>query len=130
MAYQIYSNSAATLSNVTLNTTYQGAGLYQVTGTSGSGGYTLATGSSNGTWASINTGTTTPSIQVKGNAEFEGKVMINGQDLAETLQTIQARLSILIPDPKLLDKYEALRQAYEHYKTLEALCVEQNNPDK
>lgn len=127
MAYQIYSNSAPTLSNVTLNTTYSGAGLYQVTGT---GGYTLATGNSNGTWASINTGTTTPSIQVKGDAEFEGKVMINGQDLAETLQTISTRLAILVPDPKLLDKYEALKQAYEHYKTLEALCVEQNNPDK
>jgi hypothetical protein len=127
MAYQIYSNSAPTLSNVTLNTTYSGAGLYQVTGT---GGYTLATGGSNGTWASVSAGTTTPSIQVKGDAEFEGKVMINGQDLAETLQTISTRLAILVPDPKLLDKYEALKQAYEHYKTLEALCVEQNNPDK
>ena len=128
MAYQIYSNSAPTLGNLTVNTTYSGAGIYQVTG---AGGYSLATGSSNGTWASVvNTGTTTPSIQVKGNAEFEGKVMINGQDLAETLQTIQSRLAILIPDPKLLDKYEALKQAYEHYKTLEALCVEQNNPDK
>lgn len=128
MAYQIYSNSAPTLSNLTLNTTYSGAGIYQVTG---HGGYTtLATGNSNGTWASLATGTTTPSIQVKGDAEFEGKVKINGADLAETLQTIQSRLAILIPDPKLLDKYEALKQAYEHYKTLEALCVEQNNPDK
>ena len=132
MAYQIYSNSAPTLGNLTVNTTYSGAGIYQVTGP---GGYSLATGSSNGTWASVvnagtTTGTTTPSIQVKGNAEFEGKVMINGQDLAETLQAIQSRLAILIPDPKLLDKYEALKQAYEHYKTLEALCVEQNNPDK
>jgi hypothetical protein len=128
MAYQIYSNSAPTLSNVTLNTTYSGAGLYQVTGT---GGYTLATGNSNGTWASVvNTGTTTPSIQVKGDAEFEGNVTINGANLAKTLQQIQDRLAILIPDPKLLDKYEALQQAYDHYKLLEALCVEQNNTDK
>ena len=128
MAYQIFSNSASTLSNLTLNTTYSGAGLYQVTGT---GGYTLATGNSNGTWASVvNTGTTTPSIQVKGDAEFEGNVTINGANLAETLQRIQDRLAILVPDPKLLDKYEALQQAYEHYKILEALCVEQYNPDK
>ena len=130
MAYQIYSNSAPTLSNVIVNTTYSGAGgggLYQITGT---GGYTLATGSSNGTWASVNTGTTTPSIQVKGDAEFEGNVTINGANLAETLQRIQDRLAILVPDPKLLDKYEALQQAYEHYKILEALCVEQYNPDK
>jgi hypothetical protein len=127
MAYQIYSNSVPTLSNVTINP-YQGAGLYQVAGT---GGYTLATGNSNGTWASVvNTGTTTPSIQVKGDAEFEGNVTINGANLAETLQRIQERLAILVPDPKLLDKYEALQQAYEHYKLLEALCVEQYNPDK
>lgn len=127
MAYQIFSNSAPTLGNVTLNTTYSGAGIYQVTGHSG---YTLATGSSNGTWASVNTGTTTPSIQVKGDAEFEGNVTINGANLAETLQRIQDRLAILVPNPKLLDKYEALQQAYEHYKILEALCVEQYNPDK
>jgi hypothetical protein len=127
MAYQIYSNSASTLGNVTINP-YQGAGLYQVTGT---GGYTLATGSSNSTWASVvTTGTTTPSIQVKGDAEFEGNVTINGANLAETLHRIQDRLAILVPDPKLLDKYEALQQAYEHYKLLEALCVEQYNTDK
>jgi hypothetical protein len=128
MAYQIYSNSVPTLSNVTINT-YSGSGgsgLYQMTG---GHGYTLATGSSNGTWASVNTGTTTPSIQVKGDAEFEGNVTINGQNLAETLQRIQDRLAILVPNPKLLNKYEALQQAYEHYKTLEALCVEQYNPD-
>jgi hypothetical protein len=127
MSYQIYSNSVPTLSNVTLNTTYSGAGIYQVTGT---GGYTLNTSATNGTWASLSAGTSTPSIQVKGDAEFEGNVTINGQNLAETLQRIQDRLAILVPDPKLLDKYEALQQAYEHYKTLEALCVEQYNPDK
>ena len=129
MAYQIYSNSVPTLSNVTINT-YSGAGgagLYQMTG---GHGYTLATGNSNGNWASVvSSSTTTPSIQVKGDAEFEGNVTINGQNLAETLQRIQDRLAILVPNPKLLNKYEALQQAYEHYKTLEALCVEQYNPD-
>jgi hypothetical protein len=119
MAYQIFSNSTPTLSNLTIFNT-----------PAGHSGYTLATGSSNGTWASVNTGTTTPSIQVKGDAEFEGNVTINGANLAETLQRIQDRLAILVPDPKLLDKYEALQQAYEHYKILEALCVEQYNPDK
>lgn len=123
MAYQ------SILGNITLSNSnpYSSSGLYQITGT---GNYTVATGSTNGTWASVNTGTTTPSIQVKGDAEFEGNVTINGQNLAETLQRIQDRLAILVPDPKLLGKYEALQQAYEHYKLLEALCVEQYNPDK
>lgn len=127
MPYQIYSNSAPTVGNLT----YSGAGIYQVTGQlTGTGGYTLNTPTTNGTWASLSAGTSTPSIQVKGDAEFEGNVTINGQNLAETLQRIQDRLAILVPNPKLLDKYEALQQAYEHYKILEALCVEQYNPDK
>ena len=104
-----------------------------ITGGAGYGGaYTLNTASTNGTWSTTNpyvtVGATSKSaLQVQGDAEFKGNVTINGQNLAETLSGIQARLAILIPDPKLLDKYEALKQAYEHYKTLEALCVEQDN---
>jgi hypothetical protein len=119
MSYQIYSNSVPTLGNLT----YSGAGIYQVTGSTG---YTLNTSATNGTWASTNSS----AIQVKGDAIFEGKVTIDGQDLAETLESIKSRLAILVPNPKLLDKYEALKQAYDHYKTLEALCVEQNNSDQ
>ena len=123
MSYQIYSNSVPTLGNLT----YSGAGIYQVTGQlTGTGGYTLNTSATNGTWASTNSS----AIQVKGDAIFEGKVTIDGQDLAETLESIKSRLAILVPNPKLLDKYEALKQAYDHYKTLEALCVEQNNSDQ
>jgi hypothetical protein len=38
------------------------------------------------------------------------------------LETIEKRLSILQPDPEKLAHFESLRKAYEHYKTLEALC--------
>jgi hypothetical protein len=61
-------------------------------------------------------------LNVKGDAEFEGKVKINGQDLAEFMDTISKRLTILVPDPEKLEHFEALKKAYEHYKTLEALC--------
>jgi len=37
---------------------------------------------------------------------------------------IQDRLAILAPKPELLEKYEALKQAYDHYKMLEALCMD------
>jgi len=63
-----------------------------------------------------------PSMQVKGDAVFEGKVMINGRDLGEFMETISKRLSILVPDPEKLEHFEALKKAYNHYKTLEALC--------
>lgn len=40
---------------------------------------------------------------------------------------IEDRLAILVPDPKKLEHFEALQKAYQHYKTLEALC---QLPDK
>jgi hypothetical protein len=129
--------SYSTIGNITLSNSYPySTGSVMVTGGAGYGGaYTLNTSATNGTWSTTNpyvtVGATSKSaLQVQGDAEFKGNVTINGQNLAETLSGIQARLAILIPDPKLLDKYEALKQAYEHYKTLEALCVEQSNPDK
>ncbi|NBP00039.1 MAG: hypothetical protein EBU90_07885 [Proteobacteria bacterium] len=61
-------------------------------------------------------------LQVNGDAEFEGDIKWKGRSLGEMLETIEKRLSILVPDPKKLEHYEALKKAYEHYKTLEALC--------
>jgi len=62
------------------------------------------------------------SLNVKGDAEFEGKVMINKRDLGEFMETLSKRLAILVPDPAKLEHFEALKKAYNHYKTLEALC--------
>lgn len=45
----------------------------------------------------------------------------NFQHLQEQLDAINERLAILQPNPEHLEKYEALREAYEHYKTLERL---------
>jgi hypothetical protein len=73
-------------------------------------------------WNTIGTGTTQPSIKVSGDAEFEGRVKINGQDLAQFMETISKRLAILVPDPKKLEHFEALKKAYDHYKLMEALC--------
>jgi len=87
--------------------------------TVGSSGSFLTNSGSNGT--SWSTGST-PGIQVKGDAEFEGKVKINGQDIAEFMETISNRLAILVPDPEKLEHFEALQKAYNHYKMLEKLC--------
>jgi hypothetical protein len=57
------------------------------------------------------------------------KIELNGKDLGEILDQIQNRLNILVPDPKKLEKYQALQQAYEHYKTLEALCQETDSDE-
>jgi hypothetical protein len=63
-------------------------------------------------------------LEVNGDAVFNGDIMIKGMSLAESLELINKRLSILIPDPNLLEKYAALQNAYDDYKHLEALLYE------
>ncbi len=41
------------------------------------------------------------------------------------MSAVEQRLSILRPKTELLEKYTALQEAYEHYKTLERLLYEQ-----
>lgn len=74
-----------------------------------------------------NQGTYGAGLHVKGDAEFEGDIKVKGTSLTDRLTAIEKRLSILVPDPAKLEHYEALKKAYEHYKTLEALC---GPPDK
>ena len=91
----------------------------------GSSGSFLTSGINGTSWSNVNWSgnvNPTPGLKVNGDAEFEGKVKINGQDIAEFMETISKRLSILVPDPAKLEHFAALKKAYEHYKTLEALC--------
>jgi hypothetical protein len=98
------------------------------TGATGSSVGVLTSSGLNGTsWSntnwSIGSGNTNPSsLNVKGDAEFEGDVKIKGVSIAKTLEEITKRLAILVPDPEKLEHFEALKKAYQHYKTLEALC--------
>ena len=89
--------------------------ITMATPTYSSGAYISASGSN-------------PSLSVSGDADIKGKLTVGGRDVLALLDKIQDRLAILIPDPDLLEKYEALKQAYDQYKLLEALCVEQNIP--
>jgi len=59
----------------------------------------------------------------------DADITIGGRSMKKMLEGIEQRLSILVPDPKKLERYEALQQAYEHYKTLEALCNQEPEQD-
>lgn len=76
-------------------------------------------------WGSLNSGQSV--LKVQGDAEIEGDIKWKGRSLGDMLETIERRLSILVPDPEKLAHYESLKKAYEHYKTLEALC---DKPEK
>ncbi len=92
--------------------------------------YTISTGAagSNGTWSYGNVTASTVAVdngktlQVNGDTEISGDLKVSGVSFKETIEAINRRLAILQPDPAKLEHFEALRKAYEHYKTLEALC--------
>jgi len=70
----------------------------------------------------INNSGSTTGITVKGDAEFDGNVKIKGRDVSKLFEKIEDRLAILMePDPAKLEKFVALKKAYDHYKLLEKL---------
>jgi hypothetical protein len=104
-------------------------------GTVGSSGNYLTSGS-NGitTWGigrsnindssilSVPAGSNT--LQVTGDANFDGDVKIKGVSLAQTLDKINERLAILKPNPDLETRWDRLRELREEYAALEKECLE------
>jgi hypothetical protein len=98
--------------------------------------YTISTGAGfNGTWGNMSnytysTANTVSAIataddkklHVSGDTEITGDLTVGGVSFKETIESINKRLAILQPNPEKLEQFEALRKAYEHYKTMEALC--------
>lgn len=70
----------------------------------------------------VTTTTANSDLHVHGDIVFD-----DGTSLKGALKTIMDRLAILQPDKAKLEKYEALKKAYEHYKTLERLCMDPEN---
>jgi len=76
------------------------------------------------TAAGTNWSTISPSsgLNVKDDANFEGDIKWKGRSLGKLMEKIEDRLAILQePDPERLEKFAALKKAYDHYKTLERL---------
>lgn len=114
----IDSSTLSSLWNSTNGTTY-----YTVGSSSMAGNYTISS-----PWNTITTNQ--PSLTVTGKSTFEDDITVKGISILKTLEDINKRLAILVPDPAKLEQFEALRKAYEHYKTLEALCDIQPKTDE
>ena len=103
----------------------------------GSGGITTINNiSNNATWTTGTSGYTinpsygvspsTVNINTSGIEMADGTdITVGGQSLKEFMKKMEQRLAILVPDPAKLEKFEALKKAYEHYKTMESLCFEE-----
>ena len=57
-------------------------------------------------------------LQVNGDAEFDGDVKIKGRSIIKTLDEIADRLAILNPAPELEEKWEKLRDLKRQYDDL------------
>ena len=87
---------------------------------------TITGAGSGATWT--NTTTTT----AKGQLKLEGSdadIFVQGKSMKAWMEKVEQRLAILEPNPKLLKKYKALEQAYEHYKTLEAILYDSEDQE-
>jgi hypothetical protein len=63
-----------------------------------------------------------------GTIKLEGSdadIIVQGKSMKAWMDAVEQRLCILEPKPELLEKYQALQAAYDHYKTLESLLYEQ-----
>jgi hypothetical protein len=107
--------------------------IYSIATASGSGGIG-ATGSIGSSW--ITNSTAWPSNITNGNAglhvtsdaAFDGDIKWKGRSLGKLLQGIEDRLAIIQdPSPEKLEKFAALKKAYDNYKMLERLIGDDSN---
>ena len=115
----MYSSGSITLPTTTItNIGAVGSGL--------NGGYYVSTGT--GSTYNWSNATTTPKVNITGDGidmQSGTDIKIDGKSLKNFMDKMEERLAILVPDPAKLEKFEALKKAYEHYKLMESLCQEQ-----
>jgi hypothetical protein len=95
--------------------------IYANTSVTGSG-FTYPTGPN---WNTTAITHPSPKVQIT-----DGDIVMDGVSLRDTMAKLQDRLAILQPKPEHLEQFEALKQAYDHYKMLEALCCPSKPADK
>jgi hypothetical protein len=115
----MYSGNAITLPSTTISN-----GGYTISA-SGTAGQFYTTGINGNNWNNI---TTSPCVNITSNGidmAAGTDIKVDGKSLKEFMNKMEERLAILVPDPKKLEQFAALKKAYEHYKLMESLCQEQ-----
>ena len=91
----------------------------------GSGiGTILTTGTNGLTWSDWGNTHPSHSLDVKGDANFEGDIKIKGKSLVDALEKIEEKLAIFKPNEKLEEKWEELRELRNRYIELEKEIIE------
>ena len=121
-----YGTDTITLDSSTMyssNTITLPSSSYTISGAAGnSGQFYTSTGTSGNNWNNP------PTVNITGTGidmAAGTDISIDGKSLKNFMTKMEERLAILVPDPKKLEQFDALKKAYEHYKLMESLCQEQ-----
>lgn len=95
---------------------------WETTGVTTTNSVLTANGSGGYDWGTISTSSslTGNTLDVKGDANFDGDVKIKGKSIADSLERIEERLAILRPNEELEERWENLRGLRKAYMELEA----------
>ena len=119
---------------ITLDTSITSPCTITIPGYSSNYNYTNTFTTSSGSGYTVGSGILNDSRVNIGNDGIDiregGDIKIGNQSLKEFMTKVEQRLSILVPDPAKLEKFEALKKAYEHYKTMESLCFDEPVDDE
>jgi hypothetical protein len=85
---------------------------------------TISTGTGTDTITIADWGNLSNTLQVNGDANFEGDIKIKGKSLVDSLEKIEEKLAILRPNEQLEEKWEELRNLRKQYMELEKEIIE------
>lgn len=96
-------------------------GIYS--NTNPTSGFTYSTTAA--TWATISATETIPNaVQINGDAVFKGNITWQDRDMREWFESVEARLAILKPNPKLEAEWLELAELRQRYVELERRLLE------
>jgi hypothetical protein len=132
ISYSGYGTDTITIDTSTMNSMYSSGTITLPTTTITNGGYTIGAAGSSGQFYTTGTNghnwNNPPTVNITGTGidmAAGTDISIDGKSLKNFMTKMEERLAILVPDPAKLERFEALKKAYEHYKLMESLCQEQ-----
>ena len=109
-----------TMSNITTTTTP----TISIGGVSGAN-----VGYSNTKWTTGLSGTSAADLNQSGKLSLQGTnadIDINGKSLMKTLEALEERLNMMVPNPELEKEWDQLRKLGARYRKLEKQCQEKS----
>ena len=100
--------------------------VYASVGGSGAGGtYTWSNGSitQDASVVTVSAGIH-PSLKVSGDAEITGTLRWRNRDMDQWIESVESRLAMLQPNPKLEEEFNKLKDLGDQYRALEQEILE------